>query len=82
MDQDTLESLQRATLTSGSSLPILDPSYIGDDGRRRESGISPSFVRNTVDNPYQPRSGSRHTASVQLTGGPFQGTVNYVRPAL
>ena len=82
VDQDTLESLQRATLTSGSSLPILDPSYIGDDGRRRESGISPSFVRNTVDNPYQPRSGSRHTASVQLTGGPFQGTVNYVRPAL
>ncbi len=82
VDQETLDSLQRASLSSGSTLPILDPTYIGDDGRRRESGISPSFVRNTVDNPYQPRSGSRHTASVQLTGGPFQGTVNYVRPTL
>ena len=66
----------------GRTLPIIDPSYIGGDGRRHESGISPSFVRNTVDNPYQPRSGSRHTASVQLVGGPFRGTVNYVRPTL
>ncbi len=82
VDQETLDSLQRASRSSGSTLPILDPSYIGDDGRRRESGISPSFVRNTVDNPYQPRSGSRHTASVQLTGGPLQGTVDYVRPTL
>jgi outer membrane protein insertion porin family len=82
VDRDALDSLQRATLTSGSSLPIIDPSYLDDTGRRRESGVSPSFVRNTVDNPYQPRSGSRHTASVQLIGGPFQGTVNYVRPTL
>jgi outer membrane protein insertion porin family len=82
VDLDALDSLQRSTQTSGSSLPIFDPSYIGEDGRRHESGISPSFVRNTVDNPYQPRSGSRHTASVQLVGGPLQGTVNYVRPTL
>jgi outer membrane protein insertion porin family len=82
VDRDALDSLQQATLTSGRSLPIIDPSYLDETGRRRESGISPSFVRNTVDNPYQPRSGSRHTASVQLIGGPFQGTVNYVRPTL
>jgi outer membrane protein insertion porin family len=80
VDQDALDGLQQATQDQGS-LPI-DPSYIGADGRRHESGISPSFVRNTVDNPYMPRSGTRHTASVQLVGGPFQGTVNYVRPTL
>jgi outer membrane protein insertion porin family len=82
VDQDALEALQRASQGTGNTLPIIDPSYIGEDGRRHESGVSPSFVRNTVDNPYQPRSGSRHTASVQLVGGPFQGTVNYVRPSL
>jgi outer membrane protein insertion porin family len=79
VDLDALDSLQQQ---NGSSLPIFDPSYIGEDGRRHESGVSPSFVRNTVDNPYQPRSGSRYTASVQLVGGPFQGTVDYFRPTL
>ena len=74
VDKNALEALQRASQQQGTSLPIIDPSYIGADGRRHESGISPSFVRNTVDNPYQPRSGSRHTASVQLVGGPFRGT--------
>jgi outer membrane protein insertion porin family len=82
VDQDALDDLQRASQGQGTTLPIIDPSYIGADGRRHESGISPSFVRNTVDNPYQPRSGTRHTASVQLVGGPFQGTVNYLRPTL
>jgi outer membrane protein insertion porin family len=82
VDLDALDSRHRATQADGSILSIFDPSYIGEDGRRHESGVSPSFVRNTVDNPYQPRSGSRHTASVQLVGGPFQGTVDYVRPTL
>ena len=38
------------------------------------------LVRNTVDNPYQPRCGSKLTMSVELTGGPLRGTVNYIRP--
>ena len=65
---------------NGNSLTNVDTSYFGGTGRRTESGISPSFVRNTVDNPYQPRSGSRYTASVGFVGGPLQGTVDYLRP--
>ena len=82
VDQDALDGLGQSALTGGGSLPVLDPSYFGDTGRRRESGVVPSYVRNTVDNPYQPRSGSRHTASIQFVGGPLQGTVNYLRPSL
>jgi outer membrane protein insertion porin family len=82
VDQDALDGLGQSALTGGGSLPVLDPSYFDNTGRRRESGVIPSFVRNTVDNPYQPRSGSRNTASVQFVGGPLQGTVNYFRPSL
>jgi outer membrane protein insertion porin family len=49
-------------------------------GRRYESRVTPSWVRNTVDNPYTPRSGTRYTATFQFVGGPLQGTVNYYRP--
>jgi outer membrane protein insertion porin family len=38
-------------------------ALFGPTGRRYESRITPSFVRNTVDNPFQPRSGTRLSAS-------------------
>jgi outer membrane protein insertion porin family len=60
--------------------PIFDPSFLGEEGRRRESRFTPSLVHNTVDNPWTPRSGQKHTLTVALTGGPLGGTVNYVRP--
>ncbi len=58
------DALRGNALSSESSTTAVDASYYGGYGRRFESGISPSFVRNTVDNPYQPRSGSRYSASV------------------
>ena len=67
---------------SGSALTAIDADYFGGTGRRFESGISPSYVRNTVDNPFTPRAGSRYTASFQFVGGPLQGTVNYMRPTI
>ena len=82
VDQKTLQNLQASAIVSGSSLPVLDPTYFGGIGRRYESGISPSVVRNTVDNPFQPRSGMRQTASFQYVGGPLGGNVNYYRPTL
>jgi outer membrane protein insertion porin family len=61
-----------------------DPSlgYLGEQGRRRESRLTPSFVHNTVDNPYSPRSGLKTTLTLQLAGGPLQGTVDYIRPTV
>src|SRR5262249_6496710 len=39
-------------------------------------------VRNTVDNPFLPRSGSRNTVTLQYVGGPLGGSVNYFRPSI
>jgi len=62
---------------AGAGLPPLEAV-----GRRYESRLTPSWVRNTVDDPYRPRSGSRLTGSFELVGGPLQGTVNYWSPSL
>ena len=59
---------------------MFDPFFFGEEGRRRESTFSPSFVHNTVDNPYTPRSGKKFTFTPQFAGGPLGGTVNYFRP--
>jgi outer membrane protein insertion porin family len=62
--------------------PNYDPFMFGDSANRTESRITPNIVYNTVDNPYSPRAGMRHTASVMFAGGPLGGTVNYYRPSL
>ncbi len=68
-------------ITGGGS-PAYDPLLFGDYADRTESRITPSLVYNTVDNPYTPRAGMRHTATVMFAGGPLGGTVNYYRPSL
>ena len=89
VDRDTVSRLSGSTYGSGSvltgsgtALTAIDADYFGGTGRRFESGISPSYVRNTVDNPFTPRAGSRYTAGFQFVGGPFQGSVNYMRPTI
>ncbi len=82
LDEKTLQTLEASALATGTSLPISDPSYFGGLGRRYESSVSLTLNRDTVDNPYTPRSGMRHTLSFQLTGGPLGGSVDYLRPTL
>src|SRR5882672_9274964 len=60
--------------------PVFDPFLFGEEGRRKESTISPSFVNNTVDNPYTPHSGKKFTFTPQFAGGPLGGSVNYFKP--
>jgi outer membrane protein insertion porin family len=64
----------------GSYYGAYNPLLFG--GSRNESRITPNFVYNTVDNPWTPRAGMRHTLSVMFTGGPLGGTVNYWRPTV
>jgi outer membrane protein insertion porin family len=60
--------------------PVFDPLLFGD-AKRRESRISPSFVWNTVDSPFTPRSGHRYTFGATVAGGPLGGTIDYFRPS-
>ena len=64
---------------SGSSY---DPLLYGDLAKRRESRVTPNLVYNTVDNPYTPRAGMRHTLTMTFAGGPLGGTVDYLRPSV
>lgn len=59
-----------------------DPTLFGDLGERKESRVTPNLVYDTVNNPWTPRSGMRHTATMVFAGGPLGGTVNYLRPNL
>jgi outer membrane protein insertion porin family len=82
VDQEALDRL-RTTPSGTASIPGVDPTLLQNNvGRRYESRITPSWVRNTVDNPFLPRKGARYTASFQYTGGPLGGSVNYFRPTL
>jgi len=60
--------------------PVFDPFFFGDFGARKESTFSPNYIYNTVDNPYSPRRGMRHTIAFAVAGGPLRGTVDYLRP--
>jgi outer membrane protein insertion porin family len=59
--------------------PIFDPFIFGPL-KGRESRLSPSFIFNTVDNPYTPRSGFKLSTGTVLAGGPLGGTLDYLRP--
>jgi len=82
VDESALDSLSLGTPSSTTAFSAVDPSNLGGLGRRFESRLTPSFVFNTVDNPYLPRSGHRLSSTFQFVGGPLGGTVNYYRPTL
>jgi outer membrane protein insertion porin family len=75
---DVLNSFSGGTV--GYNYSAYDPLIFGGYGKRTESRITPNFVYNTVDNPYTPRAGMRHTITTQFAGGPLGGTLNYIRP--
>jgi outer membrane protein insertion porin family len=81
---DAAANVLAGIFTAPSTSPVDDAALelFGPSGRRYESRVTPSYVRNTVDNPYAPRSGSRLSASAQLVGGPLGGSVSYYRPTL
>jgi outer membrane protein insertion porin family len=75
-----VSNVKEPTTTSTSGQPIFDPFLFGEEGRRRESRVSPSIVLNTVNNPWMPHSGVKLVGGAQVAGGPLGGTVNYVKP--
>ncbi len=85
IDVKNLEAASTTTPSDGTTPtpPPTDPQFVfGETGKRRESTFSPTWVHNTVDNPWTPRSGVKLTASLPVTGGWLGGTVDLVRPSL
>jgi outer membrane protein insertion porin family len=61
-------------------VPLFNP-YL-DDGRHTESKVTPSFVYNTVNQPFAPRSGMKVSLSLPVAGSVLGGTFNYIKPEL
>ncbi len=59
--------------------PIFNP-LLGAEQNRRESRITPNLIYNTVDSPWTPHRGMKHSLTFQVAGGPLGGTVSYFRP--
>jgi len=64
--------------TSSVGVPVFNPFL--DEGRHIESRVTPSFVHNTVDNPFTPRSGRKVALNLPVAGGFLGGTTSYIRP--
>lgn len=62
--------------------PIVKNVYIQDAGRYYESTLGSALVRDTVDDLFWPRKGTRLSARLPLTGGPLGGTLDFVKPGL
>jgi outer membrane protein insertion porin family len=77
---DVTQDLQgNITPVASTGEPVFDPLLFGSQSRK-ESRVSPSFVWNTVDNPYSPRSGTKYSGVFTVAGGPLGGTIDYFRP--
>lgn len=75
-----LAALTGPVTTPTPGQPIFDPFFFGEEGKRRESKFTPSFIHNTVDNPWTPRSGVKYSGTLQLAGGPLGGSVSFAKP--
>jgi len=62
--------------------PVFNPLLFSDFNDRTESRFSPNYIYNTVDNPFTPRRGMKHSLTFQIAGGPLGGTVDYFRPSI
>jgi len=81
------EVVKIGNLTPGSNTPApgeptFDPFFFGGSTSRRESRVTPSFMHNTTDSPFTPRSGRKLSITAQLAGGPLGGSVDYFRPTV
>ncbi|HEU4686973.1 MAG TPA: outer membrane protein assembly factor BamA [Vicinamibacterales bacterium] len=72
------ELLEELDEQASVGVPVFNPFL--DPGRHVESRITPSFVHNTVDNPFTPRQGRRLTLSLPVAGGLLGGTTSYIKP--
>jgi outer membrane protein insertion porin family len=66
--------------SAGVGVPVFNPFL--DEGRHTESKVTPSFLYNTVNHPFQPRSGMKIQLSMPVAGSVLGGTFNYVKPEL
>ena len=62
----------------GLSDPIFRSLFLSA-GARTTSSIRPNLIFNTVNNPFNPSGGRRHTGSFEFAGGPLGGSLDFFK---
>jgi outer membrane protein insertion porin family len=73
------DSFVPTTPITNVNAPTFDPLALGLT-KIRESTFTPSYVFNSVDNPWTPHSGYKITLTPQVAGGILGGSLSYLRP--
>jgi outer membrane protein insertion porin family len=60
----------------GLSNPVFNSLFF-TQGQRTTSSIRPNIIYNTINNPFNPSRGRRHTGSFEFAGGPLGGTLSF-----
>jgi outer membrane protein insertion porin family len=68
--------------TGLDSVSLVSAALLNDAGGRHESSLRPSLVRDSVDDPFRPRRGTRLSLSLPVTGGPLGGSLDFAKPDL
>ena len=76
----TITTASGTTTYTRTTVPTPTLRFVIEEGRHVESRVEPTFVFDTVDNPFMPRRGMRLSAESRIAGGGLGGTVNYLRP--
>jgi outer membrane protein insertion porin family len=66
-------------LSAASAYGMPSFNSVLDKGRHIDSRITPTFLRNTVDNPMMPHSGMRLSGSVMFSSRALRGSYDYTK---
>lgn len=64
----------------GLSNPVFNSLFF-TTGKRTTSSIRPNIIFNTINNPFNPARGRRHTGSFEFAGGPLGGSLDFWKGA-
>lgn len=66
------------------SLDNIDPQFLGElsPGTSIQSMVGGAATYDTRDNIWDPSRGYKHTLSLDVSGGPAQGDIHFLRPGL
>lgn len=82
--QDDKYRLETFYSFSEISIDNIDTQFLKtlSPGTSIQSMIGGSITRDTRDNIWDPTRGSKHSLSLDLSGGPAQGDIHFLRPGL
>jgi len=64
-------------ILKAQSNDVIDGRGVYIEGKSTQVSLTQIFTRNSVDNPVFPSMGSNNSLSIEVSGGPLPGTINF-----